>query len=255
MFDLTGKVVLMAGGAGYLATPACEALAAQGASVMIADLSDRRTALAEGLRRDGYTVDACHLDVGDPVSCQAAVDATVAAFGRLDVLVNATFWSKGGRLEDLAPADFDRAAQVNLTGGFALARSAADAMPTGGSIVWFASMYGLVAPVPAMYEAPMLPNPIEYGACKAGVLQMVRYLAATWGPRRIRVNAIAPGPFPWPSQQADNEPFVARLADRTMLGRIGDQHEVAGPVVFLASDAASYVTGHTLAVDGGWTQW
>jgi len=255
MLDLTGKVALVAGGAGYLAQPICEALAAQGAAVMVADISDRRIAFAEELQAAGRRVAHCALDVADPDSSRAAVQATAAAFGRLDVLVNATFWSKGGRLEDLQPADFDRAAQVNLSGGFALARDAAEAMTAGGSIVWFASMYGLVAPDPSLYEPPMTPNPIEYGACKAGVLQMVRYLAAAWGPRGIRVNAIAPGPFPGPSQQSADPAFTERLGRRTMLGRIGKQHETAGPVVFLASDAASYVTGHTLTVDGGWTQW
>jgi NAD(P)-dependent dehydrogenase (short-subunit alcohol dehydrogenase family) len=136
-----------------------------------------------------------------------------------------------------------------------LAREAATRMEGGGAIVLYSSMYGLVAPDPGVYEPPMNCNPIEYGAAKAGVAQMVRYLAATLGPRGIRVNGIAPGPFPFPETVRESGDFAQRLAARTMLKRIGRREETAGAVVFLVSDAAQYVTGAILPVDGGWTAW
>ena len=258
VFDLTDKVALVAGGAGYLALPACKALVEHGARVMIADLDREKLDKAARQTRAASSHDkaaALPLDVGDEASVKDAVAETVARFGRLDVLVNAAFLSIGKTVEELTAEEFDRANRVNVTGAFLLAREAAGAMKAGGSIIIFSSMYGLVAPDPDIYRPPMNPNPIEYGACKAACLQMVRYLAMHYGPRGIRVNAVAPGPFPWDSTQKNNPGFPERLAAKTMLGRIGRREETAGAVVFLASDEASYVTAHTLRVDGGWTQW
>ena len=116
-------------------------------------------------------------------------------------------------------------------------------------------MYGRVSPHPGIYEKPMVPNPVEYGVSKAGLDQMIRYLAVAWASDGIRVNGIAPGPFPNPEVQKAHPDFMKRLAEKVPLGRIGSQHEVARAVIYLASPAASYVTGHILAVDGGWTAW
>jgi NAD(P)-dependent dehydrogenase (short-subunit alcohol dehydrogenase family) len=124
-----------------------------------------------------------------------------------------------------------------------------------GSIVLFSSMYGSVSPDPRAYVAPMNPNPLEYGVGKAGIQQMTRYLAVHWGRKGVRVNCISPGPFPNPALQRDNPAFIERLAAKSPLGRIGQADEISGAVAFLLSDAASYLTGHNLAVDGGWTAW
>lgn len=258
-FDLTSKVVLVAGGAGYLGRSICTALAEQGARLMIADMArDRAESLAaelsESLAPRGV-IAATEFDIADPESSRAAVEAVVARFGRLDVLVNATCHSIGKKVEDLEPEEFDRANSVNLTGTFVLAREASRAMKTGGSMILFASMYGLVSPDPRLYEPPMNPNPIEYGVAKAGIVQMTKYLAVYWGGKGIRVNAIAPGPFPNPDVQSRNPDFVGRLAARVPLGRIGHPEEIGGVVAFLASDASTYINGETISVDGGWTAW
>jgi NAD(P)-dependent dehydrogenase (short-subunit alcohol dehydrogenase family) len=175
--------------------------------------------------------------------------------GGLDILVNATFAAIGKRVEEIEPVDFDRTLHVNLTGCLLLARACADHMGRGGSMVFFASMYGMVAPDPSLYHPPMLPNPIEYGVAKAGVIQMARYLAVHWAPRGIRVNAVVPGAFPNEATQEKDPEFIGRLSARAPLGRIGTPREIAGAVVYLASDDASFVTGTTLVVDGGWTTW
>jgi len=249
MFDLTGKVALVAGGAGYLALPVCKALAAQGARVVIADLKEGKDGALPG------NISSVQCDISDEASVRNLVSTVVEKQGRLDIAVNATFFSIGKKVEALAAEEFDRANRINITGAFLFARECAQAMTNGGSIIMFSSMYGIVSPDPGVYRAPMNPNPVEYGAGKAAILQMVRYLAGHYGPANIRVNAVAPGPFPWPSMQDDEPEWMARLAAKTMLGRIGKREEMAGAIVYLASDESAFVTGTVLSVDGGWTAW
>ncbi len=255
-FDLSKKVVLVAGGAGYLGTSICRMLADQGATIVIADLAgERAQSLAAEIVSGGGKAYAIQFDAGDESASKAVVDYTVSECGHLDVLVNATCKSIGKAVADLTGEEFDQANRVNITGTFLLAREAARVIPSGGSIVLFASMYGLVSPDPRVYHPPMNPNPIEYGVAKAGIVQMAKYLAVAWGDKGIRVNAIAPGPFPNPTIQKQYPAFVERLANKVPLGRIGRQNEIAGTVVFLASEASSYMSGQTLRVDGGWTAW
>ncbi|MCA1809270.1 MAG: SDR family NAD(P)-dependent oxidoreductase [Kiritimatiellia bacterium] len=258
LFDMQGKTVVVVGGAGYLALPACVLLAEHGATVVVADRNREQLGKAEAAVRQalpGARVSSLFVDVADEASINRLVEDTLSVHGRLDGMVNASCAAIGKRLEDLQADEFEQANRVNITGFFLLSRRAAEAMPDGGSIVMISSMYGIVAPDPRMYHAPMLPNPIEYGTAKAGILQMTRYMAAHYGPRNIRVNAIAPGPFPKAWKYEGEQAFIERLADRTMLGRVGRQNEIAGAVAFLVSDASTFVTGHCLRVDGGWTQW
>ncbi len=258
MFDFTGKVALIAGGAGWLGSPICQKLAGQGASVVIADIASARAAtLAETVAtgRPDARAKALFLDVADERSIKEAVAQTVAEFGRLDIMVNAAFTAIGKLVEEITAEEFDRSLHTNLVGGFLLAREAAGAMKDGGSMVFFGSMYGVIAPDPGAYHDPMKPNPIEYGVAKAGLIQMARYLAVYWAPRRIRVNTVVPGAFPNPSVREQDPVFIQRLAAKAPLGRVGTAEEVAGAVIYLASDEASFVTGTTLIVDGGWTAW
>jgi NAD(P)-dependent dehydrogenase (short-subunit alcohol dehydrogenase family) len=257
-YSLNGKVVLLIGGAGYLGWPAARLMAARGAAVAVADVTEEKAARAA---RDieaavpGARVLALAADATDESALASAMDRTAAWGGGLHAAVNTAYKSVGKRVEEITAEEFDAAMHANLFGCLAFARQAARVMREGGSIVLFSSMYGMVAPDPRVYEPPMKPNPIEYGVAKAGVLQMTRYLAAYWGARGLRVNAVVPGPFPWDQTQQDHPGFVARLAGRTCLGRIGRRDEIAGAVAFLASDDSAYVTGQALVVDGGWTAW
>lgn len=258
LFDLDGRVCLVAGGAGYLGVPVCEGLAASGATVVIADIDSERCAQAASALSARYSperVEGVMLDVSQERSIGEVVDRVASRTGRIDVLVNATFWSTAKRLEELSGEEFERANRVNITSSFLLAREVATRMGSGGSIIFYSSMYGLISPNPGDYQEGMPPNPIEYGVGKAGIVQLVRYLAGHYGSKRIRVNAIAPGAFPHDSVRATSPDFVARLARKSMLGRLGRRGETAGPAVFLASDASSFVTGQVLAVDGGITAW
>jgi len=258
MFDLEGRVAFIAGGAGYLALPVCRAFLNQGSRVAVGDFNRENLFSAlEELKSEfpSERILGIDFDIADEQSISDAVQKVQEEFGRLDILVNATFGNVGKSVKDLTAREFDRANRINITGTFLLARASAEAMGGGGSMIFFSSMYGLISPNDADYPPGMEKNPVEYGAGKAGINQLVRYLAAEYGGRNIRVNAVAPGPFPWKSIQDANPEFMKRLAAKTMLGRIGRRDEIAGTVIYLASDASSFMTGQVLSVDGGITSW
>jgi NAD(P)-dependent dehydrogenase (short-subunit alcohol dehydrogenase family) len=255
-FDLAGKNVWVFGGAGYLGRAVVRLLAQMQARVLCVDMEQRAQQFLteENLHP---AVAPASLDVTDVGAMQAFVAEQVAAQGVPDGLAVLTYASTAKRMDDLTMEDFDRVNHGNLTATFALCRAVGQHMVNhaGGSMVLFSSMYGSVSPDPYVYEAPMNPNPIEYGVGKAGIQQMARYFAVHWGRQGVRCNSISPGPFPNPSIQKDLPEFVVRLASKVPMGRVGQADEIAGSVAFLLSDASSYITGQNLAVDGGWTSW
>lgn len=254
-FSLSGQDVWVFGGAGYLGGSTVECLQAMGASVLCVDLEDRAQRLVQE-RNLQEKVTPASLDVSDCAAAEVFIQEQLCQRGTPHGLVIMTYKSTGKSLADLTVENFD---DVNhcLTATFALARTVGTCMAQArrGSIVLFSSMYGTVAPDPSVYHVPMNPNPIEYGVGKAGIQQMARYFATHWGRQNVRCNSIAPGPFPFPSLQKETPGFIERLGEKTCLGRIGQAKEIAGTVAFLLSGAASYITGHNLAVDGGWTAW
>jgi len=255
-FNLTDRDIWVFGGAGYLGRAVVSLLASLNARVLCVDIGDRaRIAMQE--ERWPESVTPATLDVNDSTAAVSFSDEQTTARGVPHGLVVMTYASTAKKLGELTPDDFDRANHGNLTATFALSRSLAEKMAGrgSGSIVLFSSMYGSVSPDPRIYETPMTPNPIEYGVGKAGIQQMARYLAAHYGARGVRCNAISPGPFPNPGLQRENPAFIARLAGKVPLGRVGQAPEIAGSVAFLLSDASSFITGHNLPVDGGWTAW
>lgn len=255
-FSLQDRDIWVFGGAGHLGAPVVALLCASGARVLCVDRQDRAHVLVQDHAWEGKVTPAT-LDVGDIAATREFVARRLQSRSVPYGLVNLAYSSTAKRLEDLSEAEFDEVNHGNLTATFTLARAVGQAMAVAGrgSIVLFSSMYGTVSPDPAVYEAPMNPNPVEYGVGKAGIQQLTRYLAVHWGRAGVRCNCISPGPFPNLTVQRDHAGFVSRLAGKVPLGRIGQPQEIAGAVKFLLSDAAAYITGHNLAVDGGWTAW
>ncbi|WP_353719955.1 SDR family oxidoreductase [Dyadobacter sp. 676] len=256
LFDLTGKRIWVFGGAGYLGQPVVTALHGLGAEVLCVDLDDRAGTFAGQAGLEGKVATA-GADVADISACEGLVREWIAKTGAPHGLVNLTAFTTAKAMDALTESDFDRVNHGNLTATWALARQVGDAMAAAGrgSMVLFSSMYGSVSPYPEIYEQPMHRNPVEYGVGKAGIIQMTRYLAVHYGKSQVRCNCISPGPFPNPKVQEEHPGFIARLSAKSPLGRIGRAPEIAGAVAFLLSGASTYITGHNLAVDGGWTSW
>ena len=272
LFRLDGRVAIVTGAAGLLGRRHCEALLEAGASVVVADLdAERAEEAAAALARAGDgTALPCRVDVSEPASVQAMVDRTMVAFGRIDILVNnAALTVKGGSLdlagyfapfEDYPLELWNRALAVNLTGMFLCSQAVGRQMLRQGRgvIINVASTYGLVAPDQRLYEGVKSPyadiafnTPASYAVTKGAVFSLTRYLATYWAGRNIRVNCLVPhGVF-----DGHDETFVRNFSQRSPLGRMAQQDEYKGEVVFLASDASSYMTGASLVVDGGWTAW
>lgn len=263
LFRLDGRVIMITGAAGHLGDPIARAVAAVGGlPVLCGRTESKLQALASEISAAGGSSMTLAFDVGDSIACKEAVERVKSKFGKLHGLVNCAYGGRPATLAASTEQDFDIACRQNLTGPFllvqasqALLSDAAKECSGGASIVNIASMYGSVSPDPRIYGNSGKNNPPYYGAAKAGLIQLTRYLAVHFGPQNIRVNSISPGAFPPPSIRETQPEFHASLCEKTPLGRIGNANELVGSVIFLLSDASSYVTGVNLPVDGGWTAW
>jgi len=246
-FSLVGQTAVVTGGGKGIGRGVALGLARSGAAVHILDrdlaAADETAGLLKG---EGHQAQAHHVDVADEASIDAAM-AVIAAGGRLDVLVNNAGLAIRKPSVDLSVADWDAVLKVNLTGVFLCARSAARHMIANkrGAIVNLASIMGLSG-------GGLYPN-ISYQATKGAVVNLTRALAVEWAPFGVRVNAVAPT---WVRTDfikplTDNPDLLARMNSMTPLGRIAEIDEIVGGIVYLASPAAAMVTGHTLAIDGG----
>lgn len=254
-FSLRGKVALVTGGSGVLGAAMCHGLAQAGARVAVAARSlEKCRQLAAALGPEHLAV---AVDLSDEEQIRAAIDDVAERAGRLDVLVNNGYNGPTPRLEDARASDFRRSLEVGVTGQFVAAQQAARWMRAngGGSIINVASMYGLVASYPEAYEGLEPCSPPNYHATKGALIQLTRHLAAYWARDGIRVNCLSPGAFPHAPLRKRLPEFIARLERHVPMQRMGEPHELMGAVVFLASDASSYCTGHNLVIDGGWTAW
>ncbi len=256
LFDLTGKVCIVTGGTGYLGSECAKILKDFGATVVVGDVREKE----ERWENPTSVYDLhLHLDVSSADSIKACFREVSDRYGRIDVLVNCASYGAGFGKESQLEFMTDENFQIGVDGTVGTVfRAMREVIPymkeKGGSIINFCSMYGLVAPDLRIYGDSPQKQPANYGAGKAGVDQITRYAASALSEYGIRVNAVTPGPFPCPANQKDEE-FNRKLANKTMLGRFGQSYEIAGPILLLASDASSFMTGANIVVDGGWTAW
>jgi NAD(P)-dependent dehydrogenase (short-subunit alcohol dehydrogenase family) len=243
-FGLDGRVVVITGASSGLGAAVAFAVAQAGADVVIGarrrEMLEATAARVEGIGRKALVVPT---DITVVEDCQRLVQRAAATFGRVDGLVNNAGVATAVPALQESPEQFRAVIDLNLMGAYWTAQAAAAAMTSGGSIVNVSSIIGLTSA-----ELPQA----AYATSKAGLLGLTRDLAAQWSGRRsIRVNAVAPGFFESEMTDLCRPGYLEALAERTPLGRIGRPEEIASVVVFLLSDAASFMTGSTLVVDGG----
>lgn len=256
LFDLTGKRALISGASGYLGSAMARALAEAGAAVVATSRDlDRAHAAATalpspgGAKHCGAVLDHIQADRLDE---QFARVLDLA--GPIDILVNNGHDGEAADWTDITAEKFTRQLS-NATGYFILSRlvrNHAVERKSGASIILLGSMYGLVGSYPDAYEGVCAASPVAYHALKGGIVHMTRHLAVYWAKDHVRVNCLSPGPFP---PERITRALVDRLRKKSPMGRMGTPGELKGAIVFLASDASSYMTGQNLVIDGGWTAW
>lgn len=249
LFDLSGKTAIVTGGSRGIGVEMAEALAEAGANLMLcARREEWLNETVEEFRANNYNVEGKVCDVSKAEDVQAVVDETVKKFGKIDILINNAGISWGAMPEDMPLAQWQKVLDVNLTGCFLMAQAVGREMlkQKSGSIINIASIAGLTSSANGPFYA-------GYVASKAGLIGLTRELAASWGRKGIRVNAIAPGFFHSRLADAVIDIYERSIQENNVIPRVGSEGELKGITVFLASEASSYITGQTFAVDGGMT--
>ena len=252
-FLLKGKIAVVTGGAGLIGKPISIALEQAGAKVYIAD-TDKKT--SSEIEKQNPRLKWIDIDITDLNSIKKGIDLIINKEKKIDIWINCAYprtkdWST--KFENIRSDSWKKNIDMHLNGYFLCSQQIAEQMKKqkNGSIINFSSIYGIVGPNFSIYDDSKTTMPAAYSAIKGGIITFTKYLATYYAKHGVRINAICPGGI-YDKQSKD---FVKKYNEKTPLGRMGKPEEIAGPVLFLASDAASYVTGHVLVVDGGWTAW
>lgn len=258
IFSLHEKVVLITGGSGHLGAAISEGVLKHGAKLYIASRNQKKNANYVSYLSKKYNREVFHIyvDTINNASVQEAVKEILFIEGKIDVLINNAYSGTSGDILSVNEDDWLKTFDGSIHSTYRMIKEVLPSMINNksGSIINIASMYGVVSPNPEIYGDSGQNNPPHYGASKAAIIQLSKYLAGHYGKDGIRVNSISPGPFPNSTTQ-NNKKFIEELAKKNPLGRIGRPEELQGIVVLLASNAGSYITGQNISVDGGWTAW
>jgi NAD(P)-dependent dehydrogenase (short-subunit alcohol dehydrogenase family) len=261
LFDLTGKIAIVTGGAGLLAAEHAIALGNYGATVVLADVNKGRCddAVARLSENDIKAVSK-YCDVTSAESWKALLRDVLNEFDKVDILINNAGFTNQSRsanfdasFENFPLEDWNAIMNVNLTGTFLGCQVIGKQMvqQSKGVIINMASLYGVVSPNHRMYPGTGITQPVAYSVSKHGVIGLTKYLATLWAEKGVRVNALTPGGI----YNNHEGLFLERFQQLNPIGRMSNKDELHGAVVYLASDASSHVVGHNLVVDGGWTIW
>lgn len=258
LFDLSDKVAIVTGGAGHLGSSISEALAEARANVCICSRNEINCKkLANVLQEKSHgEIKGMKVDTSSTNSVRSCFEKILSRFGKIDILVNNASSIPVGRSDTMSDVDWIKGLDGTINGVFRCTNQVVPTMKEkrSGAIINISSMYGTVSPDPSIYGKSGYNSPPNYGAGKAATIQYSRHMACHLARFGIRVNSVSPGPFPNKKIQK-NKTFISNLEKKTPMGRIGKPQELKGIIVFLASDASSYVTGQNIHVDGGWTTW
>jgi len=256
-FKLKGKVAVVTGGTGHLGTSISEGLAEAGADLVIASRNVERCRVLARKLVERYKINALGMaiDISSMQAIEDCMDNINREMGAIDILINNAAFSKGKYIT-MSEQDWLTGIDGTINGVFRCTKAALPYLEhrRQGVIINISSMYGIVSPDPRIYGDSGYDNPPNCGAGKAAILQLTRYLACHLAIKGIRVNAITPGAFPTQIVQG-NRWFITNLNNKVPLGRIGQPDDIKGAIIFLASEASSYITGQNIVVDGGWTIW
>ncbi len=260
MFSLKDRVAIVTGGRGLYGAGISRGLCEMGAKVVVASRDGEKcAAFARELEKEGYEALGMGLDLADDASVRALADNVYSRFGQIDILVNnAVDRSNLTPLSSATRQKLQDSASTNLNGQILLSQAVLEYMipRRRGSIINISSMRGLDSPHFPFYPESFGDQPVNYTTEKWAMVGLTKYMAGRYGRYNIRVNCIAPGGYsPGLADDPDKKAFVRTYVENCPLGRWADEDDIKGPVVFLASDAASYVTGATIVMDGGWTIW
>lgn len=267
LFDLTGKSAIVTGAIGFLGKQFCAVLAEYGANIIVVDLDSKKVdAFAKELMEQyGIKAKGIAADVSNPKMVQEMVNEAVEDFGEINILLNNAATKTSNINDFYTPFEeftleaWREIMAVNIDGMFLVAQAVGKQMlkqEKGGSIIQVSSIYGLLGPDKRIYKGSQfmgkeISSPAVYSASKAAVIGLSNYLATYWGDKQIRVNTLTPGGI----ESGQNNQFVKNYSDRVPLGRMGEPNDLIGAVIYLASDAAKYVTGQNLIIDGGLSAW
>ncbi|NVJ98112.1 MAG: SDR family oxidoreductase [Alphaproteobacteria bacterium] len=259
-FSLENRIILLTGAAGLLGTPMARQIAEAGAHVILNGRSKEKLEnLAEEIQSAGHSCTVMAFDVSDEAAIDTAVVDITKKFGKLHGIVNNAYAGPTGNVASSTPQQTRDSLNYNITMPFYIVQQCLPLLKKGredgfsSAVVNIASMYGVVSPDPRIYGDSGFNNPPFYGAGKAGLIQVTKYLACHLATEGVRVNSISPGPFPPDRAKTDHPEFYEKLRLKVPMERTGQPGEISGAVQFLLSDAASFITGINLPVDGGWT--
>ncbi|RTZ14654.1 SDR family oxidoreductase [Vibrio aquaticus] len=257
LFSLSGMTALVTGASGYLGQEMCIGLAEAGATVLVNSRSEAKAAeLVERLISKGFVAEEAIFDVTDE---NAVAEFFSAYQSDINIIVNNAYSGSAGTIESSHGSSYLDAYIIAVKSVHHIVNSALPHLRSSvgkmgyASVINIGSMYGVVSPDPNLYESAETTNPPFYGAAKAALIQLTKYSACEFGRENIRFNSISPGPFP--NLATNNDHFVNNLSSKVPMGRVGKAEEIKGPLVFLSSEASSFVNGANLIVDGGWTIW
>jgi len=252
LFDLTGRVALVSGGAGKYGRPIAAALGEAGATVVIASRDEDKCKLAaEEMQKDGLKVYGETLNQADEKSVKELNARIQQKIGPVEILVNCAVYRPMKKHYKDDVSKWDESMAANARGLFIMCREFGNAMAKkgGGSIINIASHYGIVAPDMKIYEGTNIFTEPDYPYTKGGMIMYTKYLASYYAKAGVRVNSVSPGGMFW----NHTEPFLSNYCAKTLLGRMANSNDIKGAIVLLASDAGAYITGINLVIDGGWT--